>query len=199
MIKEMISKIDYIFEQFSGATPLASVPTEPVASTMMSQVGSRMQGIWGRDYEAKYGKATEEDIRNQIKTPRDMEGFKNNIILIHKEAKLIKDKSFLGSKLKSQNVTSDALAMLLDSLEEVLHTDDARKVAEIIIKYFETVVAKELGNNLKSTDLRDVIIKETIKFFHSIPKDRALGLIKIIFNPDNTYLEKKIAAEGGTS
>jgi len=108
-INDTLSKIDKIFED---ATPLATVPTEPVASGMMASVTGKLGGVWGDPKYHKYENLTDQETAKIIgNDPHKIITNGKKIMVELENAK--KANSSNVEDLKSSGVKSDRVAAIV--------------------------------------------------------------------------------------
>jgi hypothetical protein len=146
-INDTLSKIDKIFEDY-GVTPLASVPTEPVASGMMSAVTGKLGGLGNIDSRyKKFDNVTDNDLLNTA--GKDFKKFENNANKLKPQVPNLQSaESALPDELKKKRV-SDKAAAIAVKVSKSPETEIAAKVAkDIIDKVLKIAVDTRLKNDI---------------------------------------------------
>lgn len=167
-LNETLSKIDKIFED--GITPLASVPTEPVASGLMATVTSKLTGIWSNPGLSKYRKVTHNEVESAYtksydKAIKGSEQIKRELHLVNEVDPSImpgnvsnKTKAVVSEVAETTGLKIDQIKkMLLEIFQEVANlkaTMPADKRAKAMLKLVGRVAA---NYKLKEQDINTLM------------------------------------------
>lgn len=182
-INDTLSKIDKIFED--GSTPLATVPTEPVASGMMASVTGKLGGIWGDPKYNKFSNLSEEETIKLV--GEDNVKITNNAKKIKAELDRAQSSSSNNIEdLKSAGVKSERVVAIITpdvgTNKAVPHTEFI-KTAKLILDALLYWSAELRGKGGATALVKNV--KASIREKSNLPEKEIHKIIAILASDDS--------------